>query len=176
MAIQLLIARHGNTLNPGEPPRRVGARTDDPLVETEKASAIGRYLKTHDFIPDAVFSSPLKRTHQTVSIALETAGFSHIKIQTDEIFREIDYGPDENRVEDEVIARVGQEAIAAWNEQAKVPEGWLVDPAGIEQDWLAFGKRIEAQYPNGKILVMTSNGIARFSPILFGDKSQFLAT
>ena len=52
--ITLVIARHGNTFESGETPRRVGARTDLPLTEKgrQQAQAIGHYLKEHDLIPD----------------------------------------------------------------------------------------------------------------------------
>lgn len=176
MTIELLIARHGNTLLPGEPARRVGARTDAPLVESDKAKAIGRYLQLHDFTPDRIFSSPLKRTFQTAGIALEAAGLSHLPIETDEIFREIDYGPDENQKESEVIDRLGEEAIRLWNERAIPPNGWIVDPQQIERDWLAFAHDLVMNMKSGKVLVVTSNGIARFSPILCGDQAKFMQT
>ena len=47
----LIIARHGNTFRPGETPTRVGARTDLPLVEEERARGIGLYLKKLGLIP-----------------------------------------------------------------------------------------------------------------------------
>jgi len=173
MALEILIARHGNTIKPGEPSRRVGARTDAPLVEEARASAIGRYLKAQQFVPDEVYSSPLKRTLQTAQIALKVAGLEHLTIVTDEIFREIDYGPDENRIEDEVVARLGAKAIQLWNEHAIPPPGWLVDPKQIEQSWLTFAEQLATRLPNGRVLVVTSNGVARFAPILCGEVAQF---
>ena len=46
----LIIARHGNTFNPGDTPTRVGKHTDMPLVEKGEAQgrALGRYLKEHE--------------------------------------------------------------------------------------------------------------------------------
>ena len=44
-----MIVRHGNTFRAGETPTRVGARTDLPLVEEERARSAGRYL--HDLLP-----------------------------------------------------------------------------------------------------------------------------
>lgn len=40
-----MIVRHGNTFRAGETPTRVGARTDLPLVEEERARSAGRYLR-----------------------------------------------------------------------------------------------------------------------------------
>ena len=42
---KLVIVRHGNTFRAGETPTRVGARTDLPLVEEERARSAGRYLR-----------------------------------------------------------------------------------------------------------------------------------
>ena len=173
MKTQLLIARHGNTFLPGEAPRRVGARTDLPLVETLKASAIGDYLK-QNFEPDAVYSSPLKRTMETATIALQTAGFQK-EIITEEIFREIDYGPDENKTEPEVIERIGTAAINAWNTSATVPPGWDFNPEEVKQNWLNFAQNIITQYQGKKILVITSNGIARFAPVLLNLSPEALS-
>jgi 2,3-bisphosphoglycerate-dependent phosphoglycerate mutase len=48
-----VIVRHGNTFRAGETPTRVGARTDLPLVEEERARSAGRYLRDRqgDFGP-----------------------------------------------------------------------------------------------------------------------------
>ncbi len=37
MGVTLYIVRHGNTFEPDEPPRRIGRRTDLPLVESGRA-------------------------------------------------------------------------------------------------------------------------------------------
>lgn len=159
---EVLIARHGNTFAPGETPRRVGARTDLPLVETERATAIGEYLKA-EFKPDVIYCSPLLRTKQTAQYALEAAGFD-IEIIYDDRFIELDYGPDENKIEDEVIARIGQEAMDLWNSKGIVPDGWSVDVKALKLAWYYFFKELETKHKGQKVLVVTSNGIARFAP------------
>ena len=104
----LIIARHGNTFNKGETPTRVGARTDLPLVDSGRvqAMAIGRWLKENGHYPEAVYSSQLSRTRDTAKIALQEAGYIEPVYEL-AIFNEVDYGPDENKTEDDVIARVG---------------------------------------------------------------------
>ena len=158
---QILFARHGNTFRPNEEPTRVGARTDLPLVETAKAQAIGQFLKT-SFQPSQVVSSPLIRTKSTAQIAIDTAGFSPTPIEIDERFREIDYGPDENKTEDLVIQRIGKAAIEAWDQKAVVPAGWLADPKQIQDDLQAFLCEQSTASEASKTLVVTSNGILRF--------------
>ncbi|MCC6598509.1 MAG: histidine phosphatase family protein [Alphaproteobacteria bacterium] len=172
----LIIARHGNTFSTGETPTRVGARTDLPLVETGKqqARAIGKYLKENSLIPDVVYASHLQRTLQTAQIAIEESGIKNPVFPLD-IFNEIDYGPDENQREDTVLARIGAQAIKDWDEHAIVPPGWLVQPESIVQNWLNFADHIRAHDDNETILVVTSNGIARFAPYITGDFEGFRA-
>ena len=86
---------------------------------------------------------------------------------------EVDYGPDENKTEEEVIARIGEQAIKDWDDHAIVPDGWRVHPEDIRNDWLQFGLDIANQLENKTTLVVTSNGIARFAPHLTRDFDNF---
>ena len=167
---QLIIARHGNTFGPTDTPTRVGKRTDLPLVKSgiDQAIAIGEYFKKNHNTPDIIYSAELKRTQETAAYALP----NH-KITSLACFNEIDYGPDENKPERDVIARIGQAAIDAWNEHAIVPEGWQVDPKAIIKNWLDFAAMIEEKHKSQTIFVVTSNGIARFAPYLTGDFEGF---
>ena len=167
---QLIIARHGNTFGPGDTPTRVGKHTDIPLVASgiNQAQLIGAYFQTNNIIPDAVYSSELKRTQQTALHAV-----SNMPITALPCFNEIDYGPDENKTEADVIARIGQASIDAWNQHAIVPAGWHVNPEAIIQDWLDFGAMIQEKHPHQTVFVVTSNGIARFSPYLTGNFDAF---
>jgi 2,3-bisphosphoglycerate-dependent phosphoglycerate mutase len=167
---RLIIARHGNTFGPGDTPTRVGARTDLPLVESgiKQARHIGAYFKHHQIIPDVVYTSELKRARQTAEHTGLTTPITQLAC-----FNEIDYGPDENKPEPDVIARVGTEALDAWNQDAVVPPGWLVDPQAIIQSWLDFGAMLRTQHTGQTVFVVTSNGIARFAPCLTGDFKSF---
>lgn len=169
----LLIARHGNTFGAEDTPTRVGARTDLSLVDSGRAQAqkIGRWLKDNKYSPDAVFSSKLARTAETAQIALTEAGIDRT-VQPRAIFNEVDYGPDENKTEDVVTARIGTQALLDWDEKAVVPPGWVFDPKECIENWKNFAADIvDAGY--GCVLVVTSNGIARFAPYLTGDFAGF---
>lgn len=179
----LIIARHGNTFGPEDTPTRVGARTDIPLVDKgiKQAQAIGRYLKDHNLLPDAVYSATLKRTQQTAEHALKAAALS-LPVYTMDIFNEIDYGIDENQTEETVIKRIGKDAITQWDKNAIVPDGWRADPDDIIQGWRGFARQIsktQSPEPNQAtdldetILVVTSNGIARFAPHITDDFDSF---
>ena len=172
----LIIARHGNTFDPEDTPTRVGARTDLPLVEKghEQAKAIGQYIKENRLIPDVVYSSTLQRTIETAEIAVKESGVTNPIFQLD-IFNEIDYGPDENKVEADVIARIGKDAIKAWDSDAIVPDGWKIDPQEVIENWIGFADQISAHHDNETVLVVTSNGIARFAPHITGDFEGFRA-
>lgn len=163
----LYLVRHGNTFSPGETPRRVGARTDLPLSPSgqQQANWLGQYLKQQRVQLHAVFTSELQRTLQT---AYRILAILHSPLQpiVQSIFNEIDYGPDENKTEAEVIQRIGKQALRDWNEKAIIPQGWQADPSEILRNWFSFAEKIVHDYPNQTILVVTSNGIARFAPYL----------
>ncbi len=172
----LIIARHGNTFNPGDTVTYVGARTDLPLVDSgrDQAKAIGRYIKDNRLIPDAVYASGLKRAQETATIAVKESGVSN-PVFTLDLFNEIDYGPDENKTRDEIIARIGAPALKNWDENNVAPPGWNADANQIIRNWLDFADQASAYDDNETVLVVTSNGIARFAPYVTGDFETFRA-
>ena len=153
--------------------RRVGL-TDLPLVASglEQGRKLGSYLRQHHLVPDIIYTSQLKRAQQTAEeaqVMLQTS----LPINTLSIFNEIDYGPDENQPETEVVARVGAEALKEWEANAKVPAGWKVDPQAIIHHWEMFANDLLRDHAGKTILVVTSNGIARFAPYLTGNFHDF---
>lgn len=172
MTTRIIIARHGNTFTKEQTPLRVGARTDLPLVETERGTNIGKYLKMNAFCPVAVFAAPLHRTMETARLAI-AAMDKDIPLIEDKRFVEIDYGPDEAKTEEEVIARIGQQAIDDWNSKAIVPDGWKVSVNAIIKAWHDFAAEIEDKYKNKTVMVVSSNGIIRFAPHLTGNFKKF---
>ena len=172
MTTRLIIVRHGNNFTKDQTPLRVGARTDLPLVETERGTNVGKYLKMKTLIPDVVFAAPLKRTTETARLAIAALD-KDIPLLADNRFTEIDYGPDEGKPEEEVIARIGQKALEDWEREAIVPEGWLVSVEGIVDAWKTFATEIEGNYKGKNVMVVSSNGIIRFAPHLTGDFKKF---
>jgi probable phosphoglycerate mutase len=171
---RLIVARHGNTFQAGETPTRVGAKTDLDLVPSgqEQARILGLYLKAHNLNPDIVIAAGLKRAFNTAAIAVESAGLK-LNIAIDSNFNEIDYGPDENKTEEEVVSRIGQGAIDSWNKDAVVPNGWNVKPDQIIEAWHELAKQCREKNSGKTTMVVTSNGIARFSPHITGDFEGF---
>ncbi len=172
MTTRIIIARHGNTFAKGQTPLRVGARTDLPLVETERGTNVGKYLKKLVLYPSAVFAAPLHRTMETARLAIAALD-RDIPLIEDKRFTEIDYGPDEAKTEDEVIARIGQKAMDDWNSSAVVPDGWNVSVNGIIKAWKDFAEEVERDYHGKNVLVVSSNGIIRFAPHLTGNFKKF---
>ncbi len=160
----LIIARHGNTFSEGQTPTRVGARTDLPLVESgeDQALRLGHHLKSADLIPDIVYTSTLRRTVDTARLACVAMVCAADNIPLP-LFNEIDYGIDENKPEPDVVARLGADAIADWDKNAVMPAEWSPRPDVIIDSWKFFLDGCLKDYAGKTILVITSNGIARFA-------------
>lgn len=160
MTARLYIVRHGNTFDKGDVVTRVGGRTDLPLSVSGRAQAeaLARHFAGTTFA--TARSGPLKRTRETARAILAVQATAP-DLTTDLFLREIDYGPDENRPEADVIARIGQPALDAWERDSIPPPGWRVDPAAIIGNWQELFSDL-AEEP-GDHLIVTSNGIARFA-------------
>lgn len=156
MDLIVTIVRHGNTFAPGEPPRRIGARTDLPLVASgrDQADALGTAFIDQRF--DRALAAPLLRTGETARRILAPQG-SPPAIEPADWLAEIDHGPDEGQPEEAVVARIGATALAAWDAKGVPPDGWSVDAGARIAGWTAlWGAK-------GRVLVVTSNGVARFA-------------
>ena len=160
MTARLIIVRHGNTFDKGDVVTRVGGRTDLPLSSSGRvqAQALARHFAARAFA--TARSGPLKRTRETAA-AILAAQTSPPELTTDLFLREIDYGPDENRPEEDVVARIGKAALEAWERDSIPPPGWRVDPAALIGNWQETFAELRDQ--PGDHLIVTSNGIARFA-------------
>ena len=159
MTLTLTIVRHGDTFAPGEPARRIGAATDLPLVASGEAQAraLGRLFAAEGRRFDHVLVSPLRRTRETAALILAALP-PHPPIEPCAWLAEIDHGPDENRTEDEVRARVGDAALADWNWALVAPPGWTVEAPMRIAAWRAL-----LATATGHLLLVTSAGAARFA-------------
>jgi 2,3-bisphosphoglycerate-dependent phosphoglycerate mutase len=169
---RLIIARHGNNFNAGEIVRRIGT-TDLPLVASgiEQGKRLAHHLINNELRPNVIFTSELKRTKQMAGILCDIAA-ENIPIFANAIFNEIDYGIDENQPETNVAERLGAK-LKLWEEQAIAPEEWRVNQSSFINNWQVFATQILQDHKNETILVITSNGIARFAPHLGGDFEAF---
>lgn len=167
----ILIVRHGNTFDKGDTVTRVGGRTDLPLSSSgiEQAIALGEHFRGVEF--DAAFCSVLRRTRETAH-AILTHSPQSPPLLIAPFLKEVDYGPDENKPETDVVARIGKTALEAWEQDATPPEGWVVDADGLRAAWRAFLDRARDLPDDSNTLVVTSNGIARFLPDIVDTKPE----
>jgi len=160
---RIVICRHGNTFDTGDTITRVGARTDLALSASGKiqAKSLSYTLSQENsvFNFSEAYCSSLKRTQQTCDEILCNGHMATVGTPLT-FLNEIDYGPDENMPESDVINRIGSDALRLWDTRAIVPDGWLVNPSKITQSWrdlfLTSGRSAQ------DILIVSSNGIIRF--------------
>ncbi|MEM1105516.1 MAG: histidine phosphatase family protein [Pseudomonadota bacterium] len=166
---RLFIIRHGNTFDRGDTVLRVGGRTDLPLSQSGRAQAhdLARHFAKLRLGACRLLTSPLKRTLETAQAIADGLDAGPrppqppLTLRIDPRLREIDYGPDEGKPEADVVARIGQAALDAWEARSAVPPGWRVDPDALTAMWRAL--LAEAAAAPEPMLVVTSNGIARFA-------------
>ncbi len=179
MPLRLIIARHGNTFESGEAPRRVGARTDMPLTSRgrDQAHTLGRDLSIKFGQINKIYAAPLLRTQQTAEIAASEMAHPPL-IETLDFLREVDHGPDENKSDDIIAARLGPQALPRWDKDLIMPDDWSPRPSDILKSWQLFLDHLIQDYEGAcrslspastltsqTVLVVTSNGIARFAPL-----------
>ena len=177
MTVRLIIARHGNTFTADETPRRIGAKTDLPLTEAGVAQGrrLGVWLRDNGMVPDVVYSSHLQRTRQTAQAALDEMQVRRPIHQSD-IFDEIDHGPDENKTDPEIVARLGLNAFSNWEQNNQMPREWSPQPDALRRRWLDFVKLCETEYRDRTVLVFTSNGVARFAPLVASNGADVVTS
>jgi broad specificity phosphatase PhoE len=170
---RLFVVRHGNTFDTGDVVTRVGGRTDLPLSNsgTAQAAKLAAHFASTPFA--AALASPLERTRATAQAILGTRTDAPALLIRS-FLREIDYGVDENQPEEIVAARLGDAALKAWDEDGTVPPGWDVDPAAIRAGWTELLAVIAALPETANVLIVTSNGTARFLPDVVDAKPDGL--
>lgn len=168
---RLYIVRHGNTFEAGEPPRRIGSRTDLPLTAAglSQADALGAHFAKLGLRFARALSSGLKRTQATAEAILKRQPHPLV-LETADFLAEIDHGPDENQTEDVVLARIGRAALELWDIEAVPPPGWDVRPDWRRSEWQKFVAYASELHRDDAILLVTSNGAGRFALSAFGLK------
>lgn len=161
----IFIIRHGNNFSSSAQARRIGSRTDIPLVDSghDQARRLGQYFAGQGMAIGRLWSSPLLRARQTADHIVAATG--HVVDNICDWLGEIDHGPDENRSEADVLARIGAQALTDWDERAIPPDGWIVDVDARVAAWRHF---LAEPGGAGADLLVTSNGAARFALVAAG--------
>lgn len=168
MPITFILARHGPNFNPGDITLRMGRRTDWPLSSSgrDRADDLGRTLAARGFTPpDGVLVSPLIRTQETATRALAAAGLSGPAFEILPEFNEIDYGVDDGKPEDDLVARIGKPAIEVWEQDSIMPDEWSPKPDDITANLRTVLDRLarqDASRAKSIIWGFSSGGIIRF--------------
>ena len=151
---------------PDTTPRRIGARTDLPLTGAGRAQAeaLGRRFAARDLQFTRVLSGPLSRARDTARLMLPFLE-TRPPVETVTFLNEVDHGPDENQPEDAVLTRIGAEALRRWDDEGLAPAGWQVDREARLLSW----RKLCVETPaSGAVLLVTSNGAARFALLAAG--------
>ena len=168
--IQVYIIRHGNTFLADQTPLRVGLGTDIPLVPSgqKQAQELGIYFRRLGMTPDALYASVLLRAKETAQLIQDSGGFSTLPVHVRTELNEIHHGPDEGMPEHTVEERVGFAAMEKWNKEAIMPPDWSPRPEQIVREWKVLLEEVVTKFGQGIVLMVTSNGRARFVPSLPG--------
>ncbi|MEZ6015841.1 MAG: histidine phosphatase family protein [Planctomycetota bacterium] len=169
-ALDLVIARHGNTFGPGDTVTWVGRNEDLPLVEQglAQAEALGDLLVRRGWRPQRVLASSLQRTRGHAERALFVAGWSDTQVEADPRLDEIDYGPWGGLSSAQIEARGDGAALQRWADQADWPAAF----AEREEDVRARVQGLATELAQAaaaapwrgdqRVLLVSSNGVMRY--------------
>ncbi len=162
--MRLILARHGNTFNPGDKITWVGSSNDLPLVERgiEQAESVGDALKgTH---LAAAYCAPLLRTKEFAEIAVKRSG-NNIACIVDTCLTELDYGEWSGLSDAEITDKFGEQCLKDWMNSSVWPKqcGWTSDQDTVRKQVEQFVSEIIKKYPDdSNVLVVSSNGRLRY--------------
>jgi probable phosphoglycerate mutase len=164
--MQLVLARHGNTFESGQPAYYVGSQQDLPLIAFGhvQAALLGQALAQH--CPDlkAMYTGPLKRMITTAQLALEAMN-SPLCGHIDSRLNELDYGVWSGLTSQEVKDRFGAadyenwERLSQWPTQAR----WGETEAGVIARIQSFVADLVSRHAeHEQVCVVASNGCLRY--------------
>jgi broad specificity phosphatase PhoE len=164
--MRLILARHGNTFQPGEQAVWVGRKEDLPLVPEGEAQArlLANALKAAGIRPAAVYCGPLLRTRSFASMIVEDLRLHSVAIE-DERLAEIDYGAWGGLTNEQIVQRYGADPLLAWQNESRWPAGAGWQPgenAVIERINSLITHMLDRHAAGESILVVSSNGILRY--------------
>lgn len=165
--MQLLLVRHGNTFEKGQPSRWVGARTDLPLTETgrEQARLFGRFLKDFQIQVAAIFAGPMLRHREHAAVIASTLGMDQSSIQSDPRLQEIDHGEWEGKTNAQVGLIAEAEAVRLWNENSVWPsgQGWATSEEELGSRVRDFLQQMGSGFgEHQNVIIVSSGGTLRY--------------
>ncbi len=94
------------------------ALTEQGIAE---ARATGEKLKAAGLVPDAYFTSALKRAQHTLDLILAEMGITEVTITRSKLLNERDYGDLAGLNKDDARAKWGEEQVLIWRRSYDVP-------------------------------------------------------
>jgi 2,3-bisphosphoglycerate-dependent phosphoglycerate mutase len=137
--------------------------TDVPLSKEGIENAKTAAQKLADFEIDKIYTSPLVRNAQTVSLILEELGFKNLPVIADKALDERNYGELTGLNKQETIEKYGAEQVRLWRRSYKTapPKGESLEDV-YKRAVLFFKKNIEKDLlENKNILVVASHNSLR---------------
>jgi 2,3-bisphosphoglycerate-dependent phosphoglycerate mutase len=149
-----LLVRHGETDWNRE--RRFQGHADEPLNETGRAQARELADELAGETVDAIYSSDLRRAHETAEIIAERLG---VPVVADRALREVDVGEWQGLTWPEIEERF-PEGVRSWHEDG---HGWT---GGETYDQLgervvAALRRLAEEHPGERLVVVGHGGTVR---------------
>ncbi|MDB5540158.1 MAG: 2,3-bisphosphoglycerate-dependent phosphoglycerate mutase [Devosia sp.] len=86
-----------------------------------EARAAGKRLKAAGYVPDAYFTSALKRAQHTLDLILEELGITEVTITRSKLLNERDYGDLSGLNKDDARKKWGEEQVLIWRRSFDVP-------------------------------------------------------
>ncbi|MEU9476572.1 histidine phosphatase family protein [Streptomyces sp. NPDC048191] len=152
----LLLVRHGQTVWHAE--NRYAGVSDVALTDTgyAQAEALGKWAAAHPV--DAVWTSPLSRAIATAEPACRALGLT---ARREPALRECDFGVVEGHTLAEFAARNPRAADAFRDDPVAHPFPGAEDPRAAAGRGTAALRRIAADRPGGRVLVVAHNTLLR---------------
>ena len=175
--MEIILSRHGNTFEPGEPIVWAGATNDLPLARAgiRQAERLAEVLIAQKIRPSLVYCSALQRTVRYAQILIQKLGLP-FQPRIDSRIQEIDYGEWTGLTNQEVIQKFGKEAVLNWDQKSLWPPKDQGHWGGSEEQTVtevqSFVSDLQARHTgNETVVVISSNGRLRYFLTL--EKGKF---
>jgi len=156
--MKLIIARHGTVFSTGEVKRQIGSRSD-PSLSSEgrrQSEALAAALKAEGFVPDAIYSGPLRRQAETADMLFWA--FGGLPVRSVEGLSEIDYGEWEGLTKEELLAAKREEFLG-WVSRGEWPASFGGARENFEARIRAWLSHVAETHPaDASALAVSSQG------------------
>ena len=163
--MKIIISRHGNTFDPGDPVVWTGSSNDLELVAKgiEQANKLADTLLIENIKPRAVYCGPLKRTKKYAQIVTEKLHLDDPII--DSRLNELDYGNWTGLTNKEVEEKYGSEEQNAWGKSSIWPanSNWTSSETEVVKSLSELVVDLDQNFKEEDIiLLISSNGKIRY--------------